>query len=410
MENHDGSIDQTETRPEYTGKQLVFLQRPIAIGFPELLRRLLPRDSRLPSKKDVVEFPGGRLCARVDGRLEEFRFAPPFHMDSVDSPVLVEPERYIYRIPPPELEERELSQPSSEADMDDITPSLQTIGIPSTRLTGRGAIVAILDGGFDRSHPDFVGRIRRRDMKTFVNAKVDDDFFGHGTHCGGIIAGPRHPMIGPRYGVAPDVCLLVGRVSERVDSDERAADFAVIRGMWWASVSRGAHIISLSLGTELKTLCERRSLIMELITRILRDELGTIVIAATGNCVDRTVTPIHHPADCPPIVAVAAVDSMGKVAAFSCGSKCGQRTPTVSAPGTGIRSSIPLATNPTNPYASLPGTSAAAPHVAGVAALWVERTRGTVRGQRLIDRLKACVGPLPGQAESDVGRGLVKAP
>src|SRR5262249_25944437 len=93
----------------------------------------------------------------------------------------------------------------------DLTWGLQAIGLAGTGLGGRGVKVAVLDTGYERNQPDFADRgIESRSFLDDVETAQDDH--GHGTHCLGSLAGPRRPFQGPRYGVASDAEVFVGKV------------------------------------------------------------------------------------------------------------------------------------------------------------------------------------------------------
>ena len=93
-------------------------------------------------------------------------------------------------------------------DNGELTWGLQAIALPKTTLTGAGVRVAILDTGFERSHPDFSNRgIESRSFINGVTSAQDDN--GHGTHCLGTVAGPKSPSQGPRYGVASEAQVFV---------------------------------------------------------------------------------------------------------------------------------------------------------------------------------------------------------
>jgi subtilisin len=131
------------------------------------------------------------------------------------------------------------------------------------------------------------------------------------------------------------------------------------------------------------------------------------LIAPAGNESQRpdSIAPIEHPANCPSIVAVGAVDLTLNVAPFSNGGV----NPAASgvdlvAPGIGIFSSWARPTQ----YACRSGTSMAAPYVAGIAALIAEANPGA-RGGRLRALLLEALRTLPAPAR-DVGAGLAQAP
>ena len=134
---------------------------------------------------------------------------------------------------------------------------------------------------------------------------------------------------------------------------------------------------------------------------------GTVIIAAAGNESDRpgSIAPVGHPANCPSIMAVGAIDSAFEVASFSCGGLNPQGGQVdIAGPGVAVRSSWPRP----RLYRTINGTSMATPHVAGVAALFAEADP-EARGRALMSILVQSARrlELPGR---DVGAGLVQAP
>lgn len=290
-----------------------------------------------------------------------------------------------------------------ETDTPERTWGVAAVGATEARFTGRGIRVAILDTGFQLSHPDFQGRVVV--ARNFVSGgEVDDvdDVQGHGTHCIGTAAGPADQGNRPRYGVAVEAEIYVGKV---LNDRGQGTEFDILAGMEWA-IDQGCHVISLSLGRAVQP-GEGHSVAYERLGRGAL-EAGALIVAAAGNASSRQfgfIAPVQAPANSPSIMAVAAVDATGKVADFSCATvNAGGGEVDVSGPGVGVFSSFPTPET----YRTLQGTSMACPHVAGVAALWAEKDAG-LRGQKLFDALKANSLPLGGLAR-DVGAGLVQAP
>lgn len=287
---------------------------------------------------------------------------------------------------------------ASFQDTDQFTWGLQAVGVPTTRFTGQGIRVAVLDTGLDLGHPDFRGRAIT--PATFSGVPVQD-VFGHGTHCVGTACGPMRPASGvPRYGVAPAAQIFVGKVFDNRAPRPRAATGDVIAGIEWAVVNR-CHVVSLSLGIPLN------QKVMQYETPIRRAlQAGSLVVAAAGNNADRPGSPgfVEPPANADASIAVAAVDRHLRIARFS--ARSSQLTGVggivnVAGPGVAVFSSLPRR------HGHLDGTSMATPHVAGLAALWAEATGDT--GEALWNRILGSARPLS-LASVDVGSGLAQAP
>lgn len=287
------------------------------------------------------------------------------------------------------------------SDTASYTWGLQATGADRSQYTGRGIKLCILDTGIDLGHADFSGRSVIR--KSFVINETADDERGHGTHCAGTAAGRKGGGNAPRYGVAPDVDLYVGKV---LSNSGFGREIDIFTGINWA-ISQGCEVISMSLGRAVQP-GERHSLAYERIGRLALGR-GSLIIAAAGNDSSRKfgfIAPVGSPANTPSIMAVAAVDQVLDVAEFSCGGiNPGGGEVDISAPGVGVFSSVPRPRN----YAILRGTSMACPHVAGIAALWAESAEG-LRGQALWDQLVASALAIPQHPARDVGAGLVQAP
>jgi subtilisin len=100
--------------------------------------------------------------------------------------------------------------------------------VPSSTFSGAGIKVAVLDTGFDLIHPDFA-KARIGDQKSFVAGQEVQDLHGHGTHCIGTACGPKSPPAPtPRYGIAYEASIFVGKVLSNTGSGTQAQ---VLAGM-----------------------------------------------------------------------------------------------------------------------------------------------------------------------------------
>jgi len=309
----------------------------------------------------------------------------------------IEPERRVYAIGTQRFP-LDPNLPVS-ADVTVSTWGLQLTGAAVSAYTGAGVRLAILDTGLDLQHPDFDGRAIV--ARSFVDGADAHDGNGHGTHCAGIAMGPRHPREPPRYGVAGEAGMYIGKV---LGDEGGGADGEVLDGINWA-VENGCHIISMSLGSAVQPDQGYSCIFEEVARRAMA--AGTIMIAAAGNDSRRPewIAPVSHPANCPSIIAVAAVDEHMEIAPFSCGGLVGDGGEVdIAAPGVSIESSwlVPQLRR------AISGTSMAAPFVAGIAALFAQ-SRPDARGRHLIDLLIAQARPLA-LPTRDVGAGLVQSP
>jgi subtilisin len=290
-------------------------------------------------------------------------------------------------------------------DESQFTWGLQVTKAATSRLSGRGIKVAVLDSGLDLGHPDFAGR--NIVSRSFVPNQPVHDGFGHGTHCIGTACGPRDPFRAPgslpSYGCAPNCDLFVGKVL----SNQNSATFAgITAGMQWAIVDNGCQVISMSIGRTIGRNERGFNPAYEQIAQVGLQR-GTLIIAAAGNDSGRPgrIHPLSEPANSPSILAVGALDESLLPASFSNG---GLFLPhgavDIAGPGDNVHSSFPRPLL----YRRLPGTSMATPHVAGIAALWAQ-TNSMFRGVALRRQLLHSARRLP-LPSRDVGAGLVQAP
>ncbi|MFD1301777.1 S8 family serine peptidase [Methylobacterium marchantiae] len=285
-------------------------------------------------------------------------------------------------------------------DESQLSWGLQATRVPDSRFTGRGIKIAVLDTGLDLTHPDFTGRTIV--SQSFIAGQGVQDGNGHGTHCCGLAVGARRPQHLPRYGIAYDADLYVGKV---LDNSGRGTDAGIIAGLQWA-LSHDCEVISLSLGSAVERGQAYSAVFQQIAARALAK--GSLIVAAAGNDSDRArgkINPVSHPANCPDIFSVAAVDRSLKIAWFSnAGLNPGGGKIDLAAPGMDVMSSWPSP----DFYKALDGTSMAAPHAAGIAALFSE-SAPSARGRSLWAYLMQRAKPLSADSK-DVGAGLIQAP
>ncbi len=228
---------------------------------------------------------------------------------------------------------------------------LAQIDVPEAWHTTTGdpsVVVAVIDSGVDLSQPD-LDDVHVVDARNVVwnNADVTDDD-GHGTHVTGTIVAETNNGLG-MAGIAPGSTLMPIKVA---DSDGFIALSDVLDAVDWAR-EHGADVINLSLGGTLTP--EQVELAQPTFTAA-RDA-GILTVAASGN--DGTAVRMY-PASFKGVVSVSAVDSTDTIADFSSTG----RAVDLAAPGVDL-----LSVAAGGGYVRESGTSMAAPHVTGVAAL-----------------------------------------
>lgn len=181
-------------------------------------------------------------------------------------------------------------------------------------VRGSGARVAVLDTGFDLTHPDLAPNINFALSRDFTGqglAYTLPDPFSHGTHTAGTIAAADNAF--GAVGVAPDAELVLVKVLH----DEGYGSFGdVIAGMYYAT-NVGADIISMSLGALFPRSADtgpgKLTVAMNRAASYARKN-GSLVIAAAGNDAvdfDHTADWIHLPSDSPGVLSISATAPRG---------------------------------------------------------------------------------------------------
>ena len=388
----------------HTGRQLVLLKEGTGRAGAEILRNAT--GLRMAVSSDFDGSVRQTHLAPGEGMLFERLGAALLHGDPDQAralanrtdaqTLLVEPERYVRASG---LAHGPTAPTLPLADTTLATWGLQATRILSSRYAGRGIRVAILDTGVDLQHPDFAGRTII--SQSFITGLPVDDGNGHGTFCAGVACGPQQPSQPPRYGIAFGADLYIAKV---LDDNAGGTDGNILAGIDWA-VRNNCAVISMSLGSPVAVGDSYPHVYEQVAARALA--AGSLLIAPAGNESQRpdTIAPVEHPANCPSILAIGALDPSFAVAPFSNGglNRNGGEV-NLAAPGIAIFSAAPRPTL----YQTASGTSMAAPYAAGIAALLAEANptaRGAALQALLLQSFAALVAPA-----RDVGAGLVQAP
>lgn len=245
-------------------------------------------------------------------------------------------------------------------------------------ITGAGVVVANMDTGVDWTHPALQSKYRGSDSDhnydwydcTGAYPSAPDDGDGHGTHTMGVMVG-SDPGSNYHIGMAPDAQWIAVKV---LDDDGVGYDTWIHAGFQWLlaptdingnnpNPSKAPDIVNNSWGPSFPNVADPTFLPD---VQALR-AAGIFPVFGAGNEGELGDGTVAAPAGYPESFAVGATDFEDVIASFSGRgpSFWGEFKPEVSAPGVDIRSSVPGG----GYEGGWSGTSMAAPHVAGLAAL-----------------------------------------
>lgn len=289
-----------------------------------------------------------------------------------------------------------LSQSISHINADDVW---------DLGYTGKDVLVALLDTGVNIEHIDLINNLwdggdefPNHGYNTYEDNHNINDGFGHGTHCAGIICG--NGATGTQTGIAPDATIMVVKV---MDDGGYGGASGICSGMEFA-LEHGADLLNMSLGIP-NAYASAKEMMRESCVNAM--QIGVTATVAAGNEGQLQISfpapnNVRTPGSCPPpwihpdqqsnaggtscCIVVGAVDFNNTDAPFSSrGPVTWQETsfadypyepgiglirPDVCAPGTGIISADPFNSNA---LTTMDGTSQAAPCVAGIVCLMLEK-------------------------------------
>ncbi len=271
---------------------------------------------------------------------------------------------------------------SSRPVLDNIKLTIATAdqinvsGVWNMGYDGTGTVVYDIDTGINQDHLDFTGKILPGSM-SFVNKSYGfsytttsiNDENGHGTHTAGTAAGAGNAN--PSYkGMAPGADILVGRVGGAAAELPIWGILAALEyALEYEATVGEIDVINMSLGSRDQEGMD----LEETLVQILWGE-GMFISNSAGNYDPgdtRDYISVGSASSAPQVMSVAAVDASGNLASFSVlgPTADGFYKPDIAAPGVDI---VSCDKGGTNGYISKDGTSMAAPHIAGAAAVMIE--------------------------------------
>jgi len=225
-------------------------------------------------------------------------------------------------------------------------------GLYTYTAEGTGVDAYILDTGIRYTHEEFQNRVYTDFFfDAFDDGQNGDDCNGHGTHVAGTVGGAE-------YGVAKDVNLVAVRV---LDCQGSGSFSGVIAGMdWVAANADGPSVANMSLGGGSSDAVD------DAVENMYDAGVPVVVAAGNGDFLGRAQDACDSsPAGAATAYTIGATNDDDSKTSWSNFGDCVD----MFAPGASITAAWYTSDTATN---TISGTSMAAPHVAGVAALYLE--------------------------------------
>jgi subtilisin len=260
-----------------------------------------------------------------------------------------------------------LAETVSDSSAPDHSWGIARVGAPGLHALGnfgQGVRIAVLDTGIDATHPELAASYRGgiNLVTPGLTEPLDDSWNGHGTHVAGILAAAADGS--GVTGMAPAAELYAVKV---VDGGGFGEISGLIAGLEWA-IAHQIDIVNISLGSKVPSLALEQAC-------QAADQAGILLVAAAGNTRNDGGA-VLYPAAYAQVIAVSATARDDSAVWISA---AGPQIE-LAAPGGEICS-----TAPGGGYATLTGTSQAAPHVAGAAALLLAAGTDDLDGNGITD-------------------------
>lgn len=407
---------------QLSGAQVTWAAEPVATGL-QREQMALPRDmvSRRREVARALREMGSGSESGVVGFLADHGVRVPVSLPLIHAVAARVPPELIPELAslpgvesvrPDGVLQAPASQKAADGTSGAVGWNLELIGAPRVWALGdrgAGVVVANMDTGVDLAHPDLGPGWRGGSNSWFDPIEQTPspvDPLGHGTQTMGLVVGAGSS--GAPVGVAPEARWIAARIYDRAGQTH----FSTIHQAFaWLldpdgdpATDDAPDVVNASWGEDDAGACDPE---FQPDLDALR-AAGITVVFASGNSGPQPGTSVS-PANLPDAFAAGAVDAQRQLAVFSSTgpSACtGGIFPTVVAPGVSVRTTD-LSLAGAAQYASVSGTSFAAPHVAGAAAL-LRSAHPELTPQSIEEALRATAEALgPEGPDNLFGHGLL---